>query len=287
MTLSLPIEETGASSVERAVSRKGRKKIAKTWMEFWKRHPHTAAGERLYAIGDIHGRADLLEQMLQAIWDDMAKTDDGRTARILFLGDLIDRGPDSKTVLSLVLDLTRTQNAICLLGNHEQLLMNALMGQKSALKGWLKLGGWETLKSYSKEERQKKESAADYAMRLAREIPKSHIEFLENLPTSYRSGTYFFAHAGVRPGVKLKKQDPHDLVWIRKPFLETQADLGAIVVHGHSIVDNVTFFNNRIAVDTQAWKSGKLSCVRLAGEGCSVIFAKKKGVKKIPIWSED
>ncbi len=265
----------------------GRKAIAKNWLDFLKRHPHTAAGERIYAIGDIHGRADLLEQLLTAVWDDMAKTEDGRTARILFLGDLIDRGPDSKTVLSLVVDLTRTQNAICLLGNHEQLLMSALMGDKPALKGWLKLGGWETLKSYSDKKRKKKESDVDYAMRLAEAIPKAHIEFLESLPTSYRSGTYFFAHAGVRPGVKLKKQDPHDLVWIRKPFLDTQADFGAIVVHGHSIVDNVTFFNNRIAVDTQAWKSGKLSCVRLSGEGCTIMFSGKKGVKTIPIWSED
>lgn len=265
----------------------GRKKIGKNWLEFWKRHPHTAAGERLYAIGDIHGRADLLEQMLAAIWDDMARTDDGKNARILFLGDLIDRGPDSKTVMSLVLDLTKTQNAICLLGNHEQLLLSALMGDKPALKGWLKLGGWQTLRSYSDAKKKKKESDTEYALRMAQDIPQSHIEFLEQLPTSHRSGTYFFAHAGVRPGVKLKRQDPHDLVWIRKPFLETQADLGAIVVHGHSVVDNVTFFNNRIAVDTQAWKSGKLSCVRLSGEGCSVILAKKNNVKTIPIWSED
>ena len=231
---------------------------------FRTRLPRTADGERIYAVGDVHGRIDLLMRLLNLIVDHYPVLQPPpRKVSLVFLGDVIDRGPASAACLRTVHNLCEAAGARMLLGNHEDMMLASLEGNPAAQAAWLQHGGLATLRSYGIEPPRANEDSVDFAERLRLGIPEEYIAFLKSLETSYRSGSYFFSHAGVRPGVALHKQAPEDLYSIRADFTESDSWHGAVVVHGHSIVDAVEIRHNRIGCDTGAYYSGRLSCVCL------------------------
>nr|WP_184042889.1 metallophosphoesterase [Roseospira visakhapatnamensis] len=229
-------------------------------------------GIRVYAIPDIHGRADLLQAMLDAIDQDMRA--DGQRhqgAVAVFLGDYIDRGPRSRRVLDILTNnLPDALQCVFLLGNHEHFLLSFLEGPSDPA-GWLFNGGLETLTSYGIDAPSSgflSVSCQDELRKaLLNALPERHLVFLRNLRPSFRLGGYFFAHAGVRPRVPLESQALDDLLWIRGPFLTSTEDFGAVVVHGHTILPRPLVLANRIALDTGAHDSGILTCGVLEGGG--------------------
>lgn len=225
----------------------------------------------IYAIGDIHGRLDLLLALQQRIVDDAARRTAGRRL-LIYLGDLVSRGPDSRGVVERVHNwLPAGFERVVLRGNHEELLLRSHAGEITAIRHWLDYGGIEALASYGVDVRADMErddaSMAGLCRRFAAAFPAEHLDFLEGFPTSHRAGSYFFVHGGVRPGIPLDRQSPRDLIWIRKTFLNSSADHGAIVVHGHSISREPEAPGNRIGIDTGAYHSGVLTCLTLEGEG--------------------
>jgi serine/threonine protein phosphatase 1 len=207
---------------------------------------------------------DLLRQLLNEIErDDLLR--ERRSTRLIFLGDLIDRGPDSAQVLSLLSGAERTdKRLVILMGNHEEALIASMDGDERAQQLWLEHGGSATLTSFGIDPKAETESAYAFSSRLSAQIPTELIEWIRNLPCHARSGSYYFCHAGVRPGVKLARQKREDLLWIRDEFLHSEVDHQAVVVHGHSMCgDHVQFAHNRINVDTGAYQSGILSAVGL------------------------
>lgn len=222
-------------------------------------------GHRVYAIGDIHGCVKPLKKLLKAIAADL-EGHDGKST-LVFLGDYIDRGPDSAGVVERLLsdDLPGTRQHF-LLGNHEMALLDALEGK--AL-GWLAYGGIQTLESYGVSKRELFASPSVKKL-IARHVPETHLDFFRSLRTHKKIGDYLFVHAGIRPGVALADQKARDLVWIREEFLKSKADHGLTVVHGHTISDKPQHKKNRIGIDTGCYAGGKLSAVRL--EGSAVDF---------------
>lgn len=218
------------------------------------------AGARAYAVGDIHGRVDLLDALLAKIDRDMASREP-RNTFIIFLGDFIDRGPDSAGVLTR-LGTYRPGFAtpIFLAGNHEEVLLDILRGKRGILKSWLKFGGAECAASYGIDAATLEKMGEAEAIKLLNDrIPQAHREFLEMLADTFAFGDYLFVHAGIRPGVELQEQDLADLRWIREPFLSSDNDHGFVVVHGHTVVDEVEERRNRIGIDTGAYRSGVLT----------------------------
>jgi len=225
-------------------------------------------GRLVYAIGDIHGRIDLLDALLTQIVADGADLPAGKKM-IVFLGDYVDRGPASTAVLDRLLDPPRDFDIVRLIGNHELMLRDVLDGKDEWLETWIGNGGDATLASYGL-------SGAPMAMlsRALRErMPAAHRRLLDELSPCHDEGDYFFAHAGIRPGIALAAQTLEDLVWIRKPFLHSDAEWGRIVVHGHSITPEVVFKPNRIGIDTGAYRTGRLSALRLEGSDRRIIQA--------------
>lgn len=221
-------------------------------------------GQRVYAIGDIHGRADLLEAMLGKIERDEAIRPEANTT-IVFLGDLIDRGPDSARVVDLVLKLGRTRTVRAIAGNHEEMLLASLESEQT-LRRFLEHGGKETILSYFADRNEyNRLSIAELRQNLVSIIPQDHLTFFRSLEDFVCIGQYVFVHAGIRPGVELGAQDPHDLRWIRQGFLDCDHDLGVIVVHGHTICQDVELRSNRAGIDTGAYLHGKLSALALEG----------------------
>jgi serine/threonine protein phosphatase 1 len=229
-------------------------------------------GLRLYAMGDIHGRLDLLDEMLEIIEQDDASREPAQTA-LIFLGDYVDRGSDSKGVVDRLTDgLLQSTATVILKGNHEDFLLSFLDEPGSGLN-WLHNGGETTLMSYGVNA-----SAIGDAMWLGHKglteaaalfrslLPDSHLKFYRSLKLSYCAGDYFFAHAGVRPGVALDRQTEDDLIWIRGEFLNYPYDFGAVVVHGHTPARLPQDLHNRIGIDTLAFHTGKLTAVGLEGE---------------------
>jgi serine/threonine protein phosphatase 1 len=228
--------------------------------------PHTEPmlpdGLRVYAIGDIHGRFDLLQAMAERIEADLRAAPVPRSVEI-FLGDYVDRGPQSRDVVEWLIETPPlTDERICLLGNHEDMLLHAL-ADPSEVTLWLYNGGEATLASYGVQF-VPASLAALHATCVAA-IPPSHHAFLAGLPRSAEFGSYLFVHAGVDPDRPLNDQDPQDLVWIREPFLSSDADFGRIVVHGHTPVDAPDIRSNHINIDTGAVFSGRLTCLVLEG----------------------
>jgi serine/threonine protein phosphatase 1 len=227
--------------------------------------PAIPAGNRLYAVGDIHGRADLLKALLVLIEDDAARHPSA-AKRLIFLGDYVDRGPDSKAVIDLVLDAVPPGfEVVTLMGNHEE-MMHRFLDDLSVARTWMMNGGDATLESYGVGAPSM--FGGSGAFRRAQEefdarLPARHREFLERLQVSYGAGDYLFVHAGVRPGVPLDRQSTDDLLWIRDEFLYSEAEFGKVVVHGHSISLDAEFRPNRIGIDTGAYRSGQLSCLVL------------------------
>lgn len=235
--------------------------------------PEVPAEHRVYAIGDIHGRVDLLRRLHDMILDDARDAAPERRT-VVYLGDYIDRGMHSREVIDLLLDEPLPDfERVHLLGNHEEFVLEFASNLRSA-HVWLINGGDTTLHSYGVDvpaivhRDQDLEGARDDFF--AR-IPSSHMAFLRGLRLYYEIGDYFFVHAGVRPGVPLERQNPADLVWIRDEFLNSDADFGKIVVHGHTIGREVEERANRIGIDTGAYRSGVLSCLVLQGTGRSVL----------------
>ncbi|HEY0042990.1 MAG TPA: metallophosphoesterase family protein [Allosphingosinicella sp.] len=224
-------------------------------------------GSRAYAVGDIHGRLDLLVDLLARIEEDNRRRGPAKTY-LVFLGDLVDRGPDSAGVIDLLANNPpRFGRNIFLKGNHEEFFLSVLDGDDSGVQHWLTYGGTECSESYGLTGGWMLNSTPYGIMeRLRAEVPQSHQQFLREMADSFRFGDYLFVHAGIRPGVELDKQASRDLRWIREGFLDDRTDHGVIVVHGHTIVDKPEEHPNRIAVDTGAYRSGTLTAIGLQGE---------------------
>jgi len=219
----------------------------------------------MYCIGDIHGRADLLVQ-LHALIEADATPYDG-TKQLLYLGDYIDRGDESRQVIDILLSQPLTGfEYTYLLGNHEHALLDFLIDPE-AMSGWLTWGGRETLHSYGIQAglSPSKSQLAELRDLLERATPASHLIFFNQCQLSHSEGNYYFVHAGIRPGVALEKQDFQDQLWIRDAFTASNADHGAIVVHGHTISEEAELLPNRIGIDTGAYSSGVLTCLVLEG----------------------
>jgi serine/threonine protein phosphatase 1 len=226
--------------------------------------PQIPTGERVYAIGDIHGRLDLLDELLAGIDAD----NDNRAAaltHLIFLGDLIDRGPASAAVVDRVMHLTRTRPHVrVLMGNHEEVFVHCLDGDVQALRLFIKIGGAETILSYGVASEDLKNSTfPELSEILLPKVPQLHREFLSALEDRIEVGDYLFVHAGIRPATPLDDQNPTDLRWIREPFLNSRMDHGRVVVHGHTITDLPVTHKNRIGIDTGAYESGRLTAIGL------------------------
>jgi serine/threonine protein phosphatase 1 len=234
-------------------------------------YPSTPEDVRIYAVGDIHGRLDLLSACLSRIDEDLAKNNSGRSIQV-FLGDYIDRGPSSRQTVDRLIERSSHHECVFLKGNHEQLALRSLT-DISVFPNWLHFGGLETLVSYGIRATTSTERrdvlAAQTAFQNA--MPSSHLNFFASLKTHFCCGSYFFAHAGVKPGVELSKQGEQDLLWIRDEFLSSRADFGMIVVHGHTPARRVDARSNRINIDTGAYASELLTCLVLSGSQLSII----------------
>ena len=230
----------------------------------------TPPGLRLYAIGDVHGRADLLAEMHQRIARDLARRPVADW-RVIHLGDYIDRGPDSAGALELLLDYQGEGHGDFLIGNHDRFLLDFLIDPEGAdFDLWIVNGGIHTLDSFGIDGMTMAYSNDENACRrlhdkLIAAMRPGLPEFLGGLSQMLRFGDYVFVHAGVRPGVPLEDQSAHDLVWIREPFLSSGEDHGAVIVHGHTPVETVDVRPNRIGIDTGAVFTGKLTCLVLEG----------------------
>ena len=225
-----------------------------------------AAGYRAYAIGDIHGRLDLLEDLLAKIHAELQHYPSARTL-LIFVGDLIDRGPSSAQVIERLRTYSRTGiQPVFLLGNHEEVLLRILRGDAELITKWRWFGGAECLQSYGVDPQQLAHVSETEALAVVRSaIPRDHVEFLESFVDSCRFGDYLFVHAGIRPGVAFDQQSQADMRWIREPFLLDDTDHGFVVVHGHTIRDEVEERPNRIGIDTGAYRTGILSALAIEG----------------------
>lgn len=223
-------------------------------------------GELVYAIGDIHGRTDLLSALLALIEQDAAQSDCAKKI-LVFLGDYVDRGPDSRGVIERLSEgLPDGFEAHFLKGNHEQLLLDFLK-DPNWLAPWRRNGAEPTLLSYGVDvDRLDRSGAPPDAWReaFAQALPDSHLKFLEGLGLNCVIGDYVFVHAGLRPGVPLSDQVPADLLWIRNEFLDAQEPFGKVVVHGHTPERKPVVRENRIGIDTAAVFTGCLTALRLA-----------------------
>lgn len=233
-----------------------------------KKHSATVtvpAGERIYVIGDIHGRADLLQNLHEMIIDDAAARGWARN-QVIYLGDYIDRGPDSRGVMALAMgDNLPGMRKTHLRGNHELMALQFMESPEQGAE-WLHWGGDVVLREFSiaaPSEFSQSAQLQQAASLLSQSLTPEEKIFLQSLKVCHRAGGYFFAHAGVRPGTPLDAQDAHDLIWIRGPFLNHTGDFGAIVVHGHTITNRVEIKHNRIGIDTGAHATGKLTCLIL------------------------
>jgi serine/threonine protein phosphatase 1 len=228
--------------------------------------PQVPDGVRIYAIGDIHGRADLLDQMIKRIDEDLAKYPVPDSIEV-FLGDYIDRGPASRQVLDLLVMRSRTNRCVFLKGNHETYIAD-FVTKPSCLNDWQRLGGFETLMSFGITPSVKADEAAQTQLAAAfdQALTESHRRFLGDLRSSYVCGDFFFVHAGIRPGIPLEKQREEDLLWIRDDFLLCEDNFSKIVVHGHSPVREPDIRTNRINIDTGAYVTGQLTCLILEGD---------------------
>lgn len=224
---------------------------------------HVPPGEVVYAIGDIHGRADLLAEVADLIAADVAASP-GLKATTVLLGDYVDRGPASAQVIETLSRRQFPTEIVPLRGNHEQVMLDFL-SDPDVLDQWGLFGAIETIASYGMDARLVTRDS-DYGQirdAFALCVPASHVAFLSHLPYFHVIGDYFFCHAGVRPGIPLHLQAEEDLIWIREPFLNSDERFEKMIVHGHTPQGRVEFLHNRINIDTRAYQSGRLTCLRL------------------------
>lgn len=226
--------------------------------------PRVGAGTVVYAIGDVHGRADLLARLLARIEGDAARRPASRRV-VVFLGDYVDRGPDSRGVLEMLCQgPPEGFEWVLLRGNHEDFLL-AFLDDPSLCLPWMFNGGDATIYSYLGRMPGEWDDFARLRDDFLRRLPPPHLRLLGELRLQYVEGDYLFVHAGVRPGVPLEEQSPRDLTWIRGEFLSSAADHGKVVVHGHTIAREPVVRRNRIGIDTGAFASNVLTAVVLEG----------------------
>lgn len=225
------------------------------------------SGKRVYAIGDIHGRLDLFDRLLTKIANDNARRGEAETQLIL-LGDLIDRGPHSAQVIDRAMDLARDPgHCRFLLGNHEEVFLKALRGDLKALAFFTRIGGRETILSYGISEGEYRDCDFPALLELLRaRVPNDHLAFLERFEDLIVLGDYAFVHAGIRPELPLAQQRASDLRWIRSEFLDHRGKFEKIVVHGHTVIEQVELKPHRIGLDTGAYASGKLTAMGFEGD---------------------
>jgi len=222
-------------------------------------------GERAYAVGDIHGRADLFSALTKAIDADDAARGAAQTTMVL-LGDLIDRGPDSAGVVEQARIWQAARSVRVLMGNHEEMFLDSLE-KPEVLRHFLRYGGKETVLSYGVDEDAYYAADLTETQALMRgAIPAEHIAFIRSFENMITLGDYLFVHAGILPEVPLEQQRTSDLRWIRHPFLEHPGSHGAVVVHGHTIFKQPDIRPNRIGIDTGAYETGVLTALGLEGE---------------------
>jgi serine/threonine protein phosphatase 1 len=224
-------------------------------------------GRRIYAIGDIHGCNRQLGNLHGVITADLAARPIA-SALLLHIGDYVDRGADTAGVIARLVDGCPIpgMDMLNLMGNHESTMLDALSGERAAGTDWLFAGGKAALQSYGID-------PDGPRGRWASLIPAAHQDFLRNLILMHREGGYAFIHAGVRPGIALENQARDDLLRSRQPFLYSEADFGAVVVHGHTPVKAPVVRHNRIAIDTGAVFGGKLTCVVLESDTLGFLAA--------------
>lgn len=227
--------------------------------------PRLPDGIRIYAFGDIHGRADLLKQMFTVIDADIARSPIERPIEV-YLGDYIDRGPYSGATLDLLIERSDAHETVCLKGNHEAFFLDVL-DDPSKLDSWRQFGGLQTLMSYGIQPSLTPDNAEQIQLvsTLNQVLPNSHLKFLRELQPCFMCGDFFFAHAGVRPGIPLNEQQEADLLWIRNEFLDSEEDFGKFVVHGHTPVREPDVRANRINIDTGAYATGRLTLLTIQG----------------------
>ena len=226
--------------------------------------PSVPAGERVYAIGDIHGRLDLFEQLIAAIEADDAGRAPAKSTVVL-LGDLVDRGPDSAGVIAAARAWGGRRTVRVLAGNHEEMFL-ASFEDTGVLRHFLRYGGRETVLSYPIDRAGYRDLTLEQLQeRMRAAVPRDDLDFLRAAEDAIVIGDYLFVHAGIRPGVPLAEQKTKDLRWIRERFIDDEGDHGHVVVHGHTITETVEEMPNRIGIDTGAFMSGRLTALGLEG----------------------
>jgi len=233
--------------------------------------PRVPAGLRIYAIGDIHGRRDCFDDLLAMIERDRASA--SGEVQLILLGDLIDRGPDSRGVVERAMTLAASDGTNHFIkGNHEELLLHAAKGDRSALPVFHRAGGRETMLSYGVDAQTYDACDFEQLAALIREaVPAEHLAFLDSFGDGVAIGDYRFVHAGMRPGVPFEEQRESDLRWIRRDFLTYEGSFDGVVVHGHTISEAPEIRHNRIGIDTGAFATGRLTALVLEGESQRIL----------------
>ncbi|MDJ0979958.1 MAG: metallophosphoesterase family protein [Erythrobacter sp.] len=246
------------------------------------RLPSVPQGTRYYVIGDIHGRRDLYETLIEAIETDDAMQGPSNT-QVVLLGDLVDRGPDSAGVIERTRQWQGQRAVRVLAGNHEEMFLTAFE-KPDILRHFLKHGGRETFLSYGLSREQLMTLTLEELFELIPTIvPKADIEYIQAFEECIAAGDYLFVHAGIDPALPIDQQKRSDLLWIRDRFLTHEGPLEKVVVHGHTIFDRVMDCGNRIGIDTGAFRSGVLTCLVLEGEGRRIIQALERDTGEIEI----
>jgi serine/threonine protein phosphatase 1 len=244
------------------------------------KRPPSTGGRLVYAVGDVHGRLDLLEPLLKDVVTDMLRSRPARPPLLVFLGDYVDRGDSSAGVIDLILRLKASDGfeVVTLKGNHEEALLQFMEDPDFGVT-WMVHGGATTLASYkvtpptvrNDPEVWRKTSAA-----FAKALPSAHLEFLQNLELMVTIGDYAFVHAGVRPGAALNMQEEHDLLWIRQDFLQASGPFEKIIVHGHTPAEEPQLTPHRLGLDTGAYATGVLTAVRLDDDSQRILQARAR-----------
>jgi len=242
-------------------------RIIKKLRKSEKKHvdPYVPDDQRIYCIGDIHGCADLLEKLHQKIRADAEHYCGKKT--VVYLGDYIDRGADSRQVIEMLVSEPLVGfDPIYLKGNHEQAMLDFIENPEAAA-AWLSFGGREALNSYGNAltHLPTMKEIPGLSEQLDQSLPDTHRAFITNNLDCWQCGSYYFVHAGIRPGVALQKQTLEDKLWIRDDFLRSTKNHAVIVVHGHSVTPEPTILPNRIGIDTGAFNTGVLTCLVLEG----------------------
>jgi serine/threonine protein phosphatase 1 len=233
--------------------------------------PKLPDGVRIYAVSDVHGRADLLRNVFAAIDLHLSRAGRARSLHV-FLGDYIDRGPASRQTIDLLIERSYTHESVFLRGNHEAFLLDVLR-DAGQMEAWKDYGGFQTLMSYGLAPSLKpnRDEQSELVRSLRAAMPEQHQQFFSRLRASFSCGDFFFVHAGVRPGVPLPEQREEDLLWIRDEFLDSEEDFGRFIVHGHTPVTKPDLRANRINIDTGAYATGILTLLTIEGDRISAI----------------